>query len=69
MSPETQAALNSGRPLNKTQFREYIEAEAKAAHISGGADGAIRRAKQGKEPLNYREMRLRLSISTYLQTK
>ncbi len=69
MSPDTRAAIEAGRALNKTQFREYIEAEAKAAKIRGGADAAISRAQGDVEPANYRETRLRLSIDAYLRSR
>lgn len=67
MSPDTRAAIANGKPLNKRQFREYIEYEAKQAGIKGGADEAIKRAERGASEHNYREMRLRLSINTYIK--
>ena len=68
MSPELQAAIKAGVPLTRPQFKEYIDCEAKSASIRGGADEAIKRAQEGAEPRNYREMKLRLSIGTYLRS-
>lgn len=67
MSPTTRAAIEAGRPLNRRQFREFIDDEAKKAGIRGGADEAIKRVESGVTARNYREIRLRLSIKTYLQ--
>jgi len=66
MSPDTRAAIEAGRPLNRRQFHEFIDHEAKAAGMPS-ADAAISRARSGVEPSGYREMRLRLSINTYLR--
>ena len=66
MTPDTQAAIDAGRPLTRRQFREYIDHEAKAAGFRDG-DEVILRTQNGVLANSPREMSLRLSVNTYLK--
>lgn len=67
MSPDTQAAIKSGRPLTRRQFREFIDHEARAAGFKD-ADDAITLFRQGRRANTPREASLRMSINTFLHT-
>jgi hypothetical protein len=64
MSPETRAALDAGRALTKAQFREYIDDQARSAGIYGGADEAIKRAREHVPAMSFAEERIRILITT-----
>ena len=62
MSPETRSAVAAGKVLTKTQYREYVEHEARAAGLRSTAE-ATERLNRDEPPANYREMRVRMLLA------